>query len=151
MEFFVEAMGIRQAQTRFNRMGAAALDAAPAFVSIADMIFKIEEATFNGGGRRGGGSWKKLTDEWLTRKVRTGLDPRINHATLALRKSMTVLGAEHQNLEIGPQSLRISSDLPYAATAQRHRPFVKFTLTDKQRIRAEMRRHLVNAFRRKVS
>lgn len=130
MEFFVTAMGIKQASKRFNRMGAQALDMTPAFGRIATLIFEIERATFDGQGRRGGGSWRQDSPEWLARKIRNGLDPRINHATLALRDSMTVLGAAHQQFEITKNSVIVGTDLPYADITQKNRPFIDFTQSD---------------------
>lgn len=140
-------MGVRQVQTRFNRLGAAAVDATPAFDTIATLIFGIEKRVFDGQGRRGGGSWKRDSVEWLNRKMRLGLDPRINHATHALRNSVTELGAEGQILQISAQQLIFGSDLPYAKTSQRNRPFIDFTLSDKRMMRNIIRDHLIAAWR----
>lgn len=128
-------------------MGAAAYDAEPGLLEVAELIFKIEERIFDSEGRRGGGSWKQDSPDWLARKIRMGLDPRINHATLALRKSMTVPDADHQILEVGPHHLRIGSDLPYAAVSQRNRPFVKFTTRDRLEMRNIIKHYLVEAWK----
>lgn len=150
MEFFVHAMGIKQAQVRFNRMGAAAIDARPAFETIADLIMEIEKIIFQSQGRRGGGSWKRLSDPWLKRKVRTGLDPRINFATHALHNAMTVRGDDNQFLHVDRERLIIGAFLPYAATAQKNRPFVKLTVGDRIEIRNVIRDHLFAAWRAPV-
>lgn len=147
MEFFVQAMGTKRVATKFSRLGASAIDARPIMRSVAEIIFAIEEATFEGQGRRGGGSWKRDTTDWLTRKIRNGLDPRINHATLALRKSMTVPGSAGQILEISRNSLIVGSDLPQAGPSQRERPFVKFTSSDRLKLRDTVREGLMAAWR----
>jgi phage gpG-like protein len=147
MQYFIEAMGIRQVQTKFSRVGLASQDAAPAFRSIAALLFAIEEQIFNSQGRRGGGSWRNLTAEWMLYKIRNRLDPRIGHATHALRESVTELNAPGQILLIGRKSLVFGSDLPYAATQQRNRPFIKYTLNDKARMRNILRDYLVAAWR----
>lgn len=146
VKYSIHAQGLEQAIVRHERMAAAAVDATPAMASVAALMMGFIERTFHSGGRRGGGSWAQITDEWLTRKVRNGLDPRIGYATHALVESLTVLGAAGQELEITPQSVRLASHLPYAATQQRHRPFVKFTPTDHLRIRDTVRNHLIAAW-----
>lgn len=147
MEFFLEAMGTKQVATRFNRMGAASVNAEPAFRTIAEMLFKITQTTFESQGRRGGGSWRRDSPAWLARKIRGGLDPRIGYATHALVKSVTEPGAPGQVLRIRRQSLRFGSRLPYAQTQQRHRPFIKLTVYDRSNMRAIIREHLITAWR----
>jgi len=149
--FTIKALGAKQVATRFERMGFAAVSAKPAMETVAAMMMRIFSATFDSQGRRGGGSWKFDTTEWLTRKQRQGLDPRINHATLALRRSLTIPGAHGQVLDVTHTSVHLGSDLPYAATTQRHRPVVKFRLRDKQEIRMVVRDYLIAAWRAPVS
>ena len=132
MKFVFEAQGIEQASRRFNRMGAAAIDLAPVWEEILQYFFYIEDATFQSQGRRGGGSWAQDSDEWLARKAREGLDPRINFATWALYDSMTLEGAPGQVVEITPDALRFGSDLPQAGPSQRYRAFIKLTVEDRQ-------------------
>jgi phage gpG-like protein len=150
MEFFLEVMGTKMVQTRFNRMGAAALSARPAFAQIAEYLFGIEVKTFEGQGRRGGGSWRRDTPEWLDRKIKMGQDPRINLASHALMESVTKPGATGQILKIRDQSLRLGSKLPYAAVSQKNRPFIKLLPGDRLAIRSIMRRHLMNAWAARV-
>lgn len=148
MEYFIEAFGIKQISTRFERMGFAAISAEPAMQTIADVMFRIFEQIFNSQGRRGGGSWKRDSPEWLQRKVDMGLDPRIGHATLALRGAFSVRDAEHQKLDVTHTLVNLSTDLPYAGTEQRNRPFVKFTKRDKIEMRTIVRNYLMAAWRR---
>lgn len=147
MLYSVKALGIKVAETRFERMGAAALNARPALEDVATLMMGIERAVFESEGRRGGGSWRQDSKEWLARKQRLGLDPRIGHATLALRRAMTVRGDENQILEVTDNTIVLGTDLPYARTQQRNRPFIKFTLADKQDMRVIMRDYLIGAFK----
>lgn len=147
MLYEVKTFNLKIQETRFERMGRAALDATEAMESIAALIMRIEGQVFESEGRRGGGSWRQDTKAWLLRKQRLNLDPRIGHATLALRESMTIPDDEHQILDITPSSVHLSTDLPYAGTEQRHRPFVKFTPVDRADMRSIIRQHLMDAWR----
>lgn len=146
MEFSITAMGVRQAQLRFSRLEGAAADASLLFLQILEMFYEIEKSTFDSQGRRGGGSWRAVTDEWMQRKMRNGLDLRINHANLTLRKSVTEPAADYQEAQIGPQHLRFGSTLPYAAVTQRNRPFIKLTARDKLLMRNRVRDYLMAAW-----
>jgi len=129
--FTFEALGIQMATRRFNRLGAAAIDLAPAWADMLEFFFWIEDATFQSQGRRGGGSWAEDSEAWQAQKAREGLDPRINFATWALYDSVTLLNAPGQVVEITPQSLRFGSSLPQAAPSQRFRTFIKPTKEDR--------------------
>jgi phage gpG-like protein len=150
MQYYLEAFGIREVETRFERMGVAASFAQPAMATVLTRIMEIIALTFESQGRRGGGSWPADTQSWLERKQREGLDPRIQHATLALRRSMTEPGADFQDMKIGRNYAKVGSLLEYAETAQYHRPFVKLTKTDRTEIRKIIRDYLIKAWRAKV-
>lgn len=128
-------------------MGDAAVDASPVMEVIADFMMHAIGRTFDSQGRRGGGSWKRDSLPWLLRKQRLGLDPRIGHATQALRDAFSVRGAAHQILTVEAHSVDITTDLPYAGTEQRHRPFIKFTPTDILTMRDTVRSYLMDAWR----
>lgn len=146
-QFYVKVMNDKLVATKFERMGAAALDAKPAFARMAVLLFEIEEAVFESQGRRGGGAWADITAQWRERKVRNALDPRILHATHALRDSMTKPEAEGQILEITRNALVLGSSLPYAEAQNKKRPFNKLTPTDRVRMRNIIRDHLMAAWR----
>jgi len=150
VKYTLEAFGIKEAITRFERMGVAAFAAEPAMEAILRRLMRIIGQTFESEGRRGGGSWKQDTEEWLLRKQRDNLDPRIGHATLALRNSVSVWGAEHQIRDVGPQHAKLGSNLEYADTSQRHRPFIKLTKADKAEMRVIVRDYLITAWRTAV-
>jgi hypothetical protein len=146
MIFSFEALGITQAKARFNRLGAAAVNLAPAWEEMLEFFFWIEDATFTSQGRRGGGGWAEDSEEWLARKSREALDPRINFATWALYDAMTVRGAPGQILEILPQSLRLGTDLPEAGPSQKYRTFIKPTEQDRFMMANIIKEHFVHAW-----
>lgn len=147
MHFIVESMGAKRVAMRFTRMGEAAINTEPAMTSVGMLIMDIFDKIFESEGRRGGGSWKADTAAWLLRKQRQGLDQRVGHATLRLRSSLSIPGAPHQIFEVSASKVEVGSDLPYAATEQEHRPFVKFTERDRVAMRNVIRDWLVTAWR----
>lgn len=135
---------------RLRGMGDNAMNAAPAFDRVADMMLGIMSKVFDSQGRRGGGSWRRLTTDWLSRKREAGLDPRILHATGDLRKSVTVRGANDQIIDISKDKLVFGSQLPYAE--RQHygddhipaRPYIdKFTENDLRRMKQVLAAHVV--------
>jgi phage gpG-like protein len=148
VNYYIEVLGDKLVSTKFERMGYAALDARPAMEEVAVVMFGIFKKIFDSGGRRGGGSWRQDSPEWLERKIKNGLDPRVLHATLALRNAFTEPDADHQILAITKRSVSLGTDLPYAAKQNRERPFSdKFTTGDKLMIRMVIRNHLIRAWR----
>jgi len=130
----IKVEGIDKTQLRLATMGRAASMSMPAMVMVSNEMLRIERATFDSEGRRGGGSWARDTDAWMISKQRRNLDPRIGHARLALRDSVSQLGAPNQILRLTPKSVTLGSHLPYAATEQKHRPFLKFTASDREKM-----------------
>lgn len=141
-----ETLGLQQAKVRFNRLGASVIDMSGAWESMLQFFFWIEDSTFKSQGRRGGGSWAQLTDDWLMRKSRMGLDPRINFATWDLYDAMTILGSPGQIIEMTPQSLSLGTDLPQAGPSQKFRAFVKPTKTDRIEMANIIRDHFRKAW-----
>jgi hypothetical protein len=144
--FAFEALGITQAKRRFNRLGAAAVDLVEAWADMLAYFFWMEDATFTSQGRRGGGSWADDSEDWLVRKAREGMDPRINFATWALYDSMTELGAEGQIIEMTPNTLKLGSALPEAGPSQRFRTFIKPTEQDRFAMGNIIKNHFVRAW-----
>lgn len=148
--FVVKAQGLDMAQVRLGRLATAAADATPAMIGVAEMMMGFILRTFESGGRRGGGSWAALTEDWLVQKQRLKLDPRIGYATHALVDSLTIPEASGQILDITPHAVRLGSDLPYAATQQKHRPFVKFSVNDRIALRDAVHNYFVAAWKAPV-
>lgn len=138
---------IRRVIDKFEAMGIAASDAQPVMTEIAGMMMVALGKNFEAQGRRGGGSWKRLSAEWLGRKQRLGLDTRIGFATGALVHSLTTPGGAGNILEVGPTFARVGSDLPYAEVMQRHRPFAYMSAGDRLEMRLAVRKYLVDAWK----
>jgi phage gpG-like protein len=147
MKYAVSVMNVKLVQMKFERMGMAALAARPAMDRVALLMMAIEKRIFSGQGRRGGGSWAQDSPEWLDRKIANGLDPRILHATLALRASMSESEDPNQDLKIGDHFVHLGSLLPYAARQNRDRPFNRFIESDRVEIRSIIKSYLVGAWR----
>lgn len=147
MIYIVRALGIKQVQTKFTRMAEARLYPKPALETVASLLMRVVGQTFESQGRRGGGSWRQLSTSWIAQKQRLGLDPRIGHATLALRHSMTERGDPNQILDVTDNMVNLGSSLPYAHTQQKHRPFVKLTAYDRRAARNIIRDYLIASFR----
>jgi len=151
VNFYMEATGIKRSCIRMRRLSRRRVETEPAMQKVADEMMHAIAANFQSQGRRSGGSWKKDTSKWAEQKVKRGLDPRIGHATLALRISMTVRDSDHQRLYVDHNTVALGSDLPYAESAQRHRPFVKFTRGDKTKFKLIIQRYLIAAWNGSVS
>lgn len=146
MIYTIKTMGIKQVQTKFTRMAEARIDATPVMEEIADTMMGIILKIFESQGRRGGGSWSQLSEQWVRFKANNALDPRIGFATGEMVTSLTERDAPYQVLHITPQSAELGSSLERAAIQNRERPFTKFTERDRAAIRAEVRAYLMLAF-----
>lgn len=118
----IRAFGLVEAETRFTRMGQAAINARPALLVVAEEIRRIIRVSFESGGRRAGGSWKQDSPGWLRSKMIMGGDPRVGFFTGDLFRSYTHPGAHGSILSIGPRHVNVGSSLKYARTQQKHRP-----------------------------
>ena len=83
----------------------------PVLNRIAEDMMLVETKVFHSGGRRGGGSWKKLKDDTIKRKGST----EILVETGALKASLTRPGAQYQVLSYGNgHQIEFGTDHPYA-------------------------------------
>lgn len=138
MTFTVKVVGLKEAFQMIRGGKLAVSNMKPAMELVADDLLLAIEQNFESQGRRGGGSWKPDSTEWANRKAAAGLDPRILHATEALRDSMTVRGDPAMDLHITNKQIRLDSFLEYAAVQQYGggrsklpaRPYARFTQHD---------------------
>jgi len=101
----------------------------------------IEYQTFAAQGRRGGGSWKKLKEATVQKKIENGGDLRILHEFHRLRDSLVREKHKDHITVITKNTLKIGTSVPYSAVHQEgsvkknipKRPFFKFTAADKKR------------------
>src|SRR5215831_8717074 len=146
MRYYIRTHNLEKAIARYEHLVDALVDAEPAMTDVTLLMMEYIRRTFESQGRRGGGSWAQITDEWLTRKAEKGWDLRIGYARHTLSEAFTKMGAAHQILEIGPHEVTLESDLPYAATQQYHRPFIKFTKNDRVQMAALVTKYLAEAW-----
>jgi hypothetical protein len=135
-EIVVIPFGFQEAAANFAHLGNDAMYAlSDVLVMIREDMMRVTASNFESQGRRGGGSWKPLTPAWLRTKERRGKDLRIQFYDHWLVESVTVLHADHQIADLDEMegTIRLGSTLPYADTAQRHRPYLKFTRQDQVR------------------
>jgi len=110
----------------------------PALELVAEGMMESIDLNFQAQGRRGGGSWKKLSQYTVDRKVREGELPLILIATSALRDSMTMRRDPNMDLKVTRSEVRLGSRLDYANVQDKGggpshlaaRPFASFTEGD---------------------
>lgn len=115
-------LGEKQVSRTMLRWTLRAKDMLPAWAMIYPYLLHVEEQLFDTEGASGkNGSWEQITQEWVDRKAKLGLDPRILHATLALRDALTQEGNENQRLEMTPTMMLfgVKSNLGYGYVHQK--------------------------------
>lgn len=127
---------------------------------VTDM-FRVEETIFSSGGRRGGGSWKKLKDDTVKRKGSVDILRGTGNSKYGdgpgdkLFESLTVRGAEFQILDVSRTGIIFGTERPFAAVHQQgsssrnipRRPFIKFTPFDIGRWNKILLNHIVKPFK----
>jgi phage gpG-like protein len=114
--------------------GLLASDMMEPMARIALDMMRITGINFSSGGRRGGGSWKRLAPSTIERK---GHDT-ILVDTGALKASVTEAGAPFQILDFDKEGLNFGTDRPWAFVHQYGRvdktivarPFLRFIDSD---------------------
>jgi phage gpG-like protein len=135
----VKIFGVEEVSEELHRGMVAVDNMTVVLDKVADDMMQVIARTFSGQGRRGGGSWQFLTENWLKTKERHNWDPRILFAQHWLVKSMTERGDDDQVLSVDDKSIRLDSSLPYAEihqTGGEHipaRPYIDFLESDVSR------------------
>jgi hypothetical protein len=111
LKFSIEADGDKLISRELLDLGDRALDARPAFRLIADDFREFETARFDS---RGEGTWRPLSPSTVFAKASRGLDPRILHATGALRRSLTHKRAPGSYSRVFPNFMLFGSSISYA-------------------------------------
>lgn len=154
MNLTIDVFGDTQFSRELLRIGDRAEDMTPVFRELADDFLQMEREQFDSEGRHSGG-WTPLKPSTIESKQRRGLDPRILHATLALRKSLTVLGAAGQIRKISADELVLGTDVrseegfPYPAAHQRplrgqtRRRIIEFTPFKRVEWTKAIQRHIL--------
>jgi phage gpG-like protein len=144
-----DSVGEDLVEHRLLGMGMRAEQLSPVLHAIADDLRTLEARLFQG---QGFGAWPALKQSTKERKASEGLDPRILHATLALRDSLSKEHAGGFEIVTG-DSLHFGTSVPYATfhkTGTRNMPkrdplIVKET--DRRRWTKMIQRFIVEADR----
>jgi phage gpG-like protein len=102
------------------RMKDRAMDMRPAFEAIHESFKTVEDWQF--GTQGGVHKWAPLAASTVAYKARLGLDPRILHATLRLRKSLTETANADHIFEATRDTVVMGSRVPYGIFHQSTRP-----------------------------
>jgi phage gpG-like protein len=142
---------------RFEQSGAAAVEhellaferrlaePRPALAAVAERMRLLERERFD----RQGPGWAPLAESTLASKSAAGLDPRILHATLALRKSLTEHGGDNVEV-ITDQGLTFGSSVAYGAfhrsgtSVMPARDPMDFSVTNLRSFTLEIQRYAVH-------
>lgn len=129
------------------RFGDRARDFRSVFRRIVDERLKpAARAQFATQGSFGSGGWKPIAPATRAAKERAGLDPRILHATHALRDSFQ--GGGDNIEEIGRDELRWGSRVEYGKYHRETRPPIQLPRTVRVMIVKDLQRHIVEGDRR---
>jgi hypothetical protein len=150
VDFTFEIYGDRLIQRKLLRVGDRVDDLSPPFTVMADQIRRFEVRLFDSQGASSGRRWEGLTKSTIDRKIAMGLDRRVLHATLRLRRSFTEgrgdhAGTDDQVVVITRSSLAFGSSLKYAARHQRPRSGTRRRPLD---FNETQKRHLIKGLQR---
>jgi phage gpG-like protein len=123
----------------------------PAFNEVHERFLKLEKRQFDTQGAATGERWAPLAPSTRAYKAAHGLDPRILHATLRLRRSLTQSGDSDHVYHVSPDEALMASSVPYgmyhqsraARTRLPRRPPVVIPDRDKQDWMKVLQRHIV--------
>lgn len=142
MQVTVQAQGIDVMRRALLRMGDRAVDVEPVLVGpILDSLLESNARRFDSAGD---GEWPDASDAWLARKAALGLDPRTEHATLELRRSLTERGGNNAYRADGG-TLQVWSTSEHAQwAAKRGNQLVKPTEVEKRAWVRAVQVHIVS-------
>jgi len=136
----IRAQNLPVIEEKIKYMGRKGRAPRPAMLQISGKMVLAVDQRFQSQGRRGGGSWRKLSEDWLFAKLARGLDPRILFATGELHRSLVRINHPNNKLRITGTSIEYGSTLPYANTQMfgdparniPARPYIRFTAADRR-------------------
>lgn len=160
MRVDIDVFGDVQFSREMLRMSDRAENMQPVFRTLAEDFHEMEEDQFNSEGGKFSSGWKALQISTLAQKSAQGHDPRILHATLALRNSLTKRSAPGAVYKVTREELVVGTNVkskkgfPYAAAHQnpkkgqtRRRP-IEFSELKKIEWIREMQHYLFGRSRR---
>lgn len=148
MHMGLSVFGEQLVSREILRTGERVADPVPLWESLFTDLALVEEEQFDSEGSFSGG-WAPLADSTVQAKALAGLDPRILHATLDLRKSLTEVGGPG-NIHIAEPSFMVfGSNVTYGkyhqkgtATMPRRRP-VEVPMSMRSRMMKKLQRFIM--------
>lgn len=123
MRIEIQAFGETELSREILTLGRRAEDPLPALNAVHEHFLKLEEEQFDTEGAAGAdGSWAPLAPSTVARKAAAGLDPRILHATLELRKSLSESSDGNHVYRPTPDGAFMGSAVPYGVFHQSREP-----------------------------
>ncbi len=140
LKFSFSSDGDKLISRKLLDISARAVDVRPAFRLITDDFRVFEAARFDS---RGEGTWRPLNPNTVREKAQKHQDPRVLHATLALRNSLTAKRAPGSYSRVHTNFMEFGTNVSYAKflqTGTRHMPARKpLGFTEPQKV-ATMKR-----------
>lgn len=154
MRLDLDTFGEKQFSRELLRVGSNAGNMKPAFDQVHDLLNEVEERQFSSQGAAFSGGWKPLAPSTKARKARLNLDPRILHATLRLRDSLTSKSHPDHVYRASADEMFWGTKVPYAGVHQnpktsplpRRRP-IEFNDAIRTQIVKLLQRHLMEGTR----
>lgn len=143
----IESFGDKQLTRDLLRISGNARDMTPAYDDAHKYLLQIESLQFATQGQFSGG-WQPLAASTSKAKAAAGLDPRILHATLRLRNSLTRANHPDHVYETRPDGFVFSTRVPYGVYHQKgqgvpmRRP-IQFSENVKQRVMKILQQHVM--------
>jgi phage gpG-like protein len=107
----IESLGDVVVDRELLRLAGRAGDLTFPMGRILDSLHRTTADQFASEGARGSGGWEPLAASTLDAKARSGIDPRILHATGALERSLTGSGGI---ADAHPDGFDFGTRVPYA-------------------------------------
>lgn len=148
MRLTIEVYGDTQIDRELLRFDQRGRDMRPALTAIADEFLALENRQFASQGLYASGGWAPLRSATIARKARLGLDPRILHATLRLRRSLTQRGGTDAIRKITADELQVGSKVAYGVHHQHGAPRASLPRRRPVELRESDRRNMMKIIQR---
>lgn len=126
MRLTIDAAGATVLDRELLRMAGRVDDLSEVMETVIDSVLASAEKQFDTEGAHGSGGWAPLAQSTIERKAQAGLDPRILHATLDLRRSLTERGGD--NVAIAERDgATVDTTVEYAKYLRDKRPLIQPT------------------------
>lgn len=114
MRIVIDTLGEEAVARTLTRLEGRLIDVAGAEPNLAAEMRSQTQAQFDSEGAAGSGGWAPLAESTIASKRSRGLDMRILHATGALRRSLTIMGARDSVTRTVGDVFEFGTTVPYA-------------------------------------